>query len=383
MSINTAKPTATDVARLLEDPSPANRALVGQKVASSYSAELEPDERAIAEDILRQLLRDAEVRVRQALAESAKDNGAIPHDVAIGLASDVADVATPILSHSVVLSDDDLLSIIAEQSTRHQMAVAGRVRVSSDVAEALADTQDEAVVSTLVANDGAELSEPVMQKVVDAFGERERVNVPLAQRRFLPISISERLVTLVSEQVREHLVTHHDLSPGMASDLIRESRERATMSLLDDDAEASDVITLVDQLAANGRLTPTIVMHAICMGDLVFFEAALAKICNISRLSAYTLIADKGDKGLAAIGEAAGFSEDISRIVQVAVEVARETDYDGENGDRERFVRRMLERVLTACEDGFEHQDLEYFLAKLQNGASAFDGAEKGPLPVC
>ena len=48
------------------------------------------------------------------------------------------------MGRSTEPSDDDLLSIIAEQSTRHQMAVAGRVRVSSDVAEALADTQDEA-----------------------------------------------------------------------------------------------------------------------------------------------------------------------------------------------------------------------------------------------
>ncbi len=289
----------------------------------------------------------------------------MPHDIALGLARDVAEVAPPILQHSDILTDDDLLEIISGHSTAHMIAVAGRKHVSEGVSEALADTADEEVVARLVANQGAELSERVLSKVVEAFGDVEMVNAPLAKREWLPISISERLVLMVSESIRDHLVTHHELSAGLASDLVRESRERATMSLLDDGTKSVDVVTLVNQLAKNGRLTPTIILHAICMGDLVFFEAAVAKLCGIPLTNAYALISDAGGSGLRSVCRAAGITDDTYKLIQVAVEVAHETEYDGHSGGRDRFVKRMIERVLTACEEGFENQDLEYLLSKL------------------
>ena len=263
------------------------------------------------------------------------------------------------------MTDADLIEIIHEKSSAHQVAVAGREHVSEYVAEVLTDSSDEDVIATLAANAGAELTEQLMTKVIDKFGDREVVNAPLARRSWLPISVSERLVSLVSESLREHLVTHHELSAGLASDLVRESRERATMSLLENDRDAVDVVTLVNQLAKNERLTPSIIMHAICMGDMVFLEAALAKLCGISLVNANTLIVDKGDSGLKSICRAAGIAKEITEIILVAVEVAHETDYDGKSGDRERFIQRMIERVLTAFERGFENRDLDYLLSKL------------------
>ena len=52
----------------------------------------------------------------------------------------------------------------------------------------------------------------------------------------------------------------------------------------------------------------------------------------------------------------------------MAVEVASETDYDGEEGDRERYVRRMVERVLTHFEDPaelFDADSLDYLVDKV------------------
>ena len=55
----------------------------------------------------------------------------------------------------------------------------------------------------------------------------------------------------------------------------------------------------------------------------------------------------------------------------VGVEVAEEVGFDGEAHDRERFRRRMLERVLTQCEGTepgkpqIDSDNLEYLLRKL------------------
>ena len=62
--------TQADVARLLADPSPETRADMAAKVAREFErGELTPDERRIAEEIVRAMARDAALRVRQALAE--------------------------------------------------------------------------------------------------------------------------------------------------------------------------------------------------------------------------------------------------------------------------------------------------------------------------
>ena len=346
-----------DVNRLAQDPSPENRAAIADRLARQYEPSMAPAERNLAETIFRALLRDVEVRVRAALAESLKFNPAVPRDVAVALARDVAEVATPILRHSEVLPDEDLLQIIAEASVEHRVAVAGREDVSETIADALVDA-----------------GETTLADVIDAFGDDERVADPMARRKWLPLSISERLVTLVSDRLRGFLVAHHELAEDTASDLVRESRERATMSLIDGEASEPDVTAMVQQLHENGRLTPTIILHAVCLGDGVFFEAAMARLCGISLVNAHKLIDDPGEKGLRAICARAGVPDHMQPIIHAALGVARETDYDGRGGDRQRFVARMAERVLTACGDTIEGPSLDYLMRHLRVDAISVAG---------
>lgn len=360
------KLTPRDVTKLLQDPSPEHRALAAAKVSKAFSSNLMGEkERAIAEDIFRAMVRDAEIRVRAALSQSLKANASIPHDVAVSLAKDVAEVATPILEFSEVLTDEDLIEIVDNQAPEHQVAIAKRKKVSPQVSEALADTHNVDVVSALVSNKGARISERTMNKVIDEFGEDETVNGALAKRPQLPLKVAERLVTLVSESLRDYLVTHHELPPDMATDLIFESRERATVGLLEPGVDDIDVRALVNQLYDNRRLTPTLVVRALCMGDLLFFEESMARLADINVTSAYMLIHDKGELGLKALFQACGFPLSMMEIVRAALTVAAETDYDGRDGDRERFRDRMIERVLTQFETGFDSQNLDYLISRL------------------
>ena len=87
-----------DVARLLSDTSPDARTEASNKIAHKYgSAALSDSERNIAEEIFRVLVRDVEVRVRQALVAHLKSSALVPHDVAMSLAQDVEAVALPML----------------------------------------------------------------------------------------------------------------------------------------------------------------------------------------------------------------------------------------------------------------------------------------------
>lgn len=361
--------TQKDVLRLLEDPSGENRKEAAVKIAATYSAEdLTPDERAIAEDILRAMARDVETSVRMALSENLKEYAGLSHDIAVTMANDVDKVALPVIQFSEVLNDEDLLQIVKTQGTEKQTAVAQRSTVSEQVADALVETGKEVVVATLVGNDGAVISETTYEKVLDGFSKSDAVKTNLVNRQKLPVSVSERLVTLVSEKLQAQLVARHKLPPEVATDLIIQSRERATLGLLGPDATIMDIQELASQLHKNGRLTPSIILRALCLGDMEFFEVSIAVRASLPLGAARALIHDEGVLGLPAIMERAGLPESLHTVFKAAVAVANETDYDGGEHDRERFRARMLERILTHMEDparDMGEENAEYLLERL------------------
>lgn len=358
-----------DVLRLLKDPSGENRKEAAVKIASTYSAEdLTEEERSIAEDILRAMAQDVETSVRAALAENLKEYAGLSHDIALTMANDVDSVALPVIQFSEVLSDEDLVQIVQTQGTAKQTAVAQRPVVSEQVADALVDTGKEEVVATLVSNDGAAISDSTFEKVLDDFKESDAVKTNMVQRKKLPVAVSERLVTLVSEKLQEQLVARHNLPAELATDLILQSRERATLGILGEKADIMDVQALASQLHANGRLTPSIILRALCQGDMEFFEVSVAVLAALPLGAARALIHDDGALGLPAIMERAGLPENLKPIFKAAVSVANETDYDGGENDRERFRARMLERILTHMEDpvdGMGEENAEYLLERL------------------
>ena len=362
---NTLNLTSADVARLLQDPSVTGRAGTAEKVARAFGAAgLSTKEREIANDIFRVMMRDAATRVRLSLAENLKHNADVPRDVALLLANDVAEVAAPFLQCSEVLTEEDLVQIIMSQSPEHQLAVARRDGLGSAAADALSERGDEAAVAALMENQTADVSEQALQRALDRFGGSERVHGPMVYRAKLPITVAERLVTLVSHQLCERLLTHHDLPPAVAADLVLQSRERATMSL-SVGADIGDIASLVKQLHDNGRLTPTIVLRALCTGDLDFFECAMATMGGIPVANAYKLIHDPGQLGFQALYQRCSMPVALYPIARAAIDAARELQYDGRPGDRDRFVARTIERVLTRFEVGFDGDNADYLIAKL------------------
>lgn len=361
----TSRLNSADVASLLKDPSAANRASTAAKLGGQFSGGgLSPSERSMAEDIFRLMVRDVEVKVRASLAHSIKLSDDLPRDVALSLANDVAEVAIPVIEASSVLTDEDLMAIIASKPEDYQVAVASRPIVSEAVSGALVETGNEIVVTRLVRNEGAQLSEQTMGTVLDSFGHIPAISNPMAQRDVLPLKIAERLVSLVSDKIRDHLVTHHELSADMAADLVLDTRERATLHLLDGGTDAPDVYELVEQLHRNGRLTPTIIIRALCVGDLTFFEAALARKASVPVANVYQLIHDKGDLGMKRLFERSGMPLDALPLVRSALKIAEELQHTI-GDDRAELQRTMVERLLTQHEGDEGTHDMDFLIARL------------------
>lgn len=356
--------TQSDVAKLLAEPSAQVRSELAGKIAAEIdSPRLTEQELQLAQDIVRAMAKDVEVSVRAALAQSLRQASRLPHDVALKLAHDVERVALPILTHCQILDDDDLAALVRNSAVGKQEAIAARAKVSEKVSEVLIAMADEKAVATLIGNTGAKINEASLNKAVDRFSDSETIKEKLVKRPTLPVTVTERLVTMVSDSLKSYLATHHELSPALAADIVMQSRERTVVSMSGGSNE-HDLIKLITQMHQNKRLTPSLILRALCMGDIAFFEVAMALMANVPLVNSRILIHDGGRLGLKSLYEKAGMPPRLLPAVRVAIDVVHETPMDGGENDRERYKARVIERVLTQYED-FGSDDLDYLLDKL------------------
>ena len=110
----------------------ASREEIYLAVASLYrvqGAGLNQRERELMRDILRRLTRDVEMAIRVALAQRLAEDTTAPHDLILLLVDDAIEVARPLILHSPLITEADVLRLIAEAGIGHQEAVAGRPNI--------------------------------------------------------------------------------------------------------------------------------------------------------------------------------------------------------------------------------------------------------------
>lgn len=281
-------PSQEDVRRLKADPNPAVRRNLAMKIGRSYVHRLfGVRERAVADDIVRAIARDVEIDVRRALAQTISSSNDIPYDVALRLANDVIEVAEPILRDSDLLGDEVLIEIVNARSNDHRRVVAGRSSVSEAVSAVIVEHGDAPVVATLVGNPGARIAEPSLSRAVDRFGDENVVTTPLAERAALPLAIAERLVSLVSERLRDRFASSGLRARDYADRLTARMQEGATLILGGREAETLDLLGLVDQLQAAGKLQPSLVLRAGRAGETELMQAAVSRLAG-QKISAVT-----------------------------------------------------------------------------------------------
>jgi len=359
----------SDIERLINDRSDDARAQVAEKVARQIDTVLLSDEeRSLANSILRIMVGDAALRVRKALAEALSHSEHVPHDIALDLARDIEEVALPMLVSSPVLGDEDLIEIVKAGNAAKQVAIAGRTRVSQDVAQAIVASNNDNAARVLVKNDGADLSETTYRDILDIYGQDEVIKQAMAERPELPMSISERLINMVSGRLKKYLIERHALSERQANLLTEDTRERATVDLLEQAADVDDIEKFIRHLKKNKRLTPSLIVRAVCTGDVRFFETAMAVLAKIPVKNAQMMIHDNGRLGLRAIFNRTGMPLVYFPIFRVAIDVLAETSYDGLAGDRTRFRRRMIERILTQFNE-IDPNDIDYLIKVLEGGS--------------
>lgn len=375
MTAYRARLTDADIRRLIKAGHDDDRAEAAHKLCRNMErAELGAEGRAAAQKILRLLTNDAAELVRRAMAVTLKASDLIPKDVARKLAGDLDTIALPIIAASPAFGDEDLIEIVRAGSSVRQMAVAGRPWVSRDVADVLAREGCEQAVRILAANDNADLSEAALAVVVERFADAPDVLTAVAYRQVLPLQVTERLIQLASETVREHLVSQHAIAPETAIRLAQYARERTTIDLVDQAGVSADLTDFMIQLNARGVLNASLLLRGLARGQMAMFEYGLAELAHTPHDRAWLMVHDAGPLGLKAIYDRAGLPPRLFLAFRAGVDTWRALAAEGLDTSSTVFREQMLERFLTQRPNVLR-DDLAYLMERLDQAPSAVDAA--------
>ena len=316
-------------------------------------SDLTPDDRAAAEGALLMLLDDASPLVRRAMAEVFARSAEAPAAIVQALSVDQASVALPVLEHSPLLIDADLVDIVATGNCEMQCAIARRAGLPASVCAAIAEVGSAAAALELIENPYAALAAFSWDRIVERHGHLAAIRESMLVLEDLPAATRAALVAKLSETLAQFVVARNWLSEDRAGRIAGEARDRSTLNIAAR-SRGDDMQGLVKHLRATGQLTAGLILRALLSGNLDLFSYALAELSDLPMSRVASLLHDRGGASLHALLKRAGLPESTFAAFRVALEVCHEAGFADSMATAARLRRKMVERVLTACESDSE-----------------------------
>src|SRR5271154_3665549 len=194
-------------------------------------SDLSEDDRSAAEGALLMLLDDASPLVRRAMAEVFARSAQAPAAIMQALSLDQPSVALPVLEHSPLLIDADLVAIVATGNCETQCAIARRINLPPSVCAAIAEVGTPAAALELIENAYAELAAFSWDRIVERHGHLAAIRESMLVLEDLPAATRVALVAKLSETLAQFVVGRNWLSADRAGRLASEARERSTVNI--------------------------------------------------------------------------------------------------------------------------------------------------------
>lgn len=323
----------------------ATRALARAWLISDLSS----DDRIAAEGALLMLLDDPSPLVRQAMAETFARSTDAPAAIVQALSTDQPSVALPVLEHSPLLIDADLVDIVATGNGEVQCAIARRIVLPASVCAAIAEVGCAAAALELIENPYAELAPFSWDRIVERHGHLAAIREAMLVLEDLPAATRAALVAKLSDTLAQFVVARNWLSADRAERVATEARDRSTINIAAR-SRGEEMQGLVHHLRATSQLTAGLILRALLSGNRELFDAALAELSDLPLVRVSALLHDRGGASLHALLRRAGFPESTYAAFQVALEACYENGFVDSQDGAARLRRRMVERVLTHCE---------------------------------
>jgi uncharacterized protein (DUF2336 family) len=308
------------LAQLAMNPqSGATREEIYLAVASLYriqGAGLNARERELMREILRRLTRDVEMAIRIALAQRLAEDTTAPHDLITLLVDDTIEVARPLILNSPLLTESDVLRLIAEAGIAHQEAVAGRPNIGIPVTDALVRTGHDTVLLALVKNATARISNATFETLVEKSRALTGLQEPLVRRPDLPPKLATNMCEWVSDALKDFIKNNYKGGPGNLEAAITDAKLAVKSEPVGpSDVPADSALKLVEKLAASGQLKAGFLMRVLSQGQIDLFDLAFAKLADMELSAFRARFYEQGAHMVALACRAAGIDRSVFNTV--------------------------------------------------------------------
>lgn len=236
---------------------------------------------AYAELVCR-LLDDVASEVRKELSERVAPIDHFPGKVVRRLANDeVAAVATPMLEHSPVLTETDLLGVIEMMLPDHIRAISRRKSLGEKVTDVLVKQGDPETVRTMAANPGARFSPKTYRLVAERAKTDVNLQESLISRDDLSHVISLQIKPFLSEELKARLRALEAPPEGGSlleslSEITSEAERKAKAR-----KERAAIYSLVEQVREGGANASAETIKLCATGDVALLTNFLAGIAQL------------------------------------------------------------------------------------------------------
>lgn len=254
--------------------------------------------------VIERLARDQATRVRRVLSETLKDIANAPPEVIRRLARDVElVVCAPVLEHSPVLTDEELLEIITSGPVFGALSmIAKRKDLSEDLSDAIYFSEDVDAISILLSNKSTQIREETLDRIVEQARDIEPWHKPLAERPKLSRKAVLRLVEYVAESLLDTLALRADLGDN-AAEAVREefTRRMEAAERSRERDEGGPPGARAKMLFDRGELDDKAVHEASQSGDGEFVETALVLMSGLNKATVGKIIDIASAKGIVSL----------------------------------------------------------------------------------
>jgi uncharacterized protein (DUF2336 family) len=268
------------------------------------------------------------------LAERLAEDTSAPNDLILLLADDSIEVARPVILRSPLLTDEDMLHLIAECGVSHHEAVAARPHIGESVTAALAASNVESVLVTLVRNATARISGSTYDVLVEKSRQIAAMQEPITRRPDLPPVLATKMCGFVSDALKTFIARNYPIEHGKLEIAMGEA-EHVVMSepAAPRPTPAESASKLVEKLYTAGQLKAGFLLRVLHQGQIDLFDLAFGRLLDLPLNDVRQVLYERGPKPVALACRAVG----IDRCVFTTVfKLSRQA--------------RMMKPVLTAAD---------------------------------
>jgi len=177
------------------------RIATAREVGAALGSEHSETERNANLRIVRHLSNDSSLDVRIALSEAVASAHDVPSEIVRSLASDVSEVALPVLEHSPRLEDGLLLEAVKHRGTRELVAIASRHLISTNLSHAIVKRGSAAATLKLLTNPDAEIAYDTLTIAIETCGMIAGIPSAALDRCELPETMKRRIAEMSDEAI--------------------------------------------------------------------------------------------------------------------------------------------------------------------------------------